>query len=75
MTETVRNRGTGKALFRALGKIAEEHDCLRMDWSVLTWNAPSIAFYEKVLGATRMEDWRQMRLEADGIKRLQKLGL
>lgn len=75
VSESVRNRGAGKALFRALGKIAEQKDCQRMDWSVLTWNAPSIAFYEKVLGATRMEEWRQMRLETDGIKRLQSLGL
>ncbi|KAE8195956.1 hypothetical protein CF336_g2855, partial [Tilletia laevis] len=36
---------------------------------------PSIAFYEKTLGATRMEEWRQMRLDEDGIKRLETLGL
>jgi GNAT superfamily N-acetyltransferase len=35
---SVRNRGAGKALFRALGKVAEEHDCQRMDWMVLNWN-------------------------------------
>ncbi len=75
MTESVRNRGTGKALFRALGLIAEERDCQRMDWSVLTWNLPSIGFYEQVLGAERMEEWRQMRLDTAGIKRLQSLGL
>lgn len=33
-----RNRGAGKALFRALGAVAEEKGCPRMDWSVLTWN-------------------------------------
>ncbi|CAD6916354.1 unnamed protein product [Tilletia caries] len=70
-----RNGGVGKAIFRALGEVAREKGCMRMDWSVLTWNAPSIAFYEKTLGATRMEEWRQMRLDEDGIKRLETLGL
>ncbi|KAK0528470.1 Peroxygenase 1 [Tilletia horrida] len=80
-----RNAGVGKAIFRALGKVAQERGCARMDWSeltenvsveaVLTWNAPSIAFYEKTLGATRMEEWRQMRLDEEGIKRLETLGL
>ncbi|KAL9939788.1 hypothetical protein V8E36_001605 [Tilletia maclaganii] len=70
-----RNGGIGKALFRALGKVAQERECKRMDWSVLTWNLPSIGFYEKTLGATRMEEWRQMRLDEEGIKRLETLGL
>ncbi|KAE8225389.1 hypothetical protein CF319_g1849 [Tilletia indica] len=70
-----RNAGVGKAIFRKLGEVAKERGCARMDWSVLTWNAPSIAFYEKTLGATRMEEWRQMRLDEDGINRLESLGL
>lgn len=70
---SVRNRGAGKALFRALGKVAEENDCQRMDWSVLNWNAPSIAFYEKVLGAVPMKEWTQERLDLEGIHRLRSL--
>lgn len=31
----LRNRGAGKALFRALAKVAREKDCARMDWQVL----------------------------------------
>ncbi|UZJ54124.1 hypothetical protein CBS101457_003444 [Exobasidium rhododendri] len=72
---SVRNKGAGKALFRALGKVAEEKGCMRMDWQVLNWNEPSIAFYEKVLGSTPMVDWTQQRLELDGIKRLRTLGM
>lgn len=34
----LRNKGIGKMLFRALGEVAKEKDCARMDWSVLTWN-------------------------------------
>jgi hypothetical protein len=34
---------------------------------------PSIAFYEKVLGAKPMKEWTQERLELDGIARLRSL--
>ncbi|KAB5593641.1 hypothetical protein CTheo_2934 [Ceratobasidium theobromae] len=67
-----RNLGIGKALFGHLGKVAEENDCARLDWSVLKWNAPSIAFYEKVLGAKPMDEWQGMRLEVEGIQNLRK---
>ncbi|GAC96443.1 acetyltransferase [Pseudozyma hubeiensis SY62] len=70
---TLRNKGVGKLLFKALGQVAEQKDCARMDWSVLTWNAPSIAFYTKVLGAKPMDEWKGMRLEQKGIQDLAKL--
>ncbi|KAF8508869.1 acyl-CoA N-acyltransferase [Hysterangium stoloniferum] len=70
--DAFRNQGIGKAFFAELAQIALEKDCARMDWSVLKWNAPSIAFYEKVLGATGMEEWQGMRLEGDGITSLAK---
>ncbi|KIJ32174.1 hypothetical protein M422DRAFT_70711 [Sphaerobolus stellatus SS14] len=65
-----RNLGVGKALFAELAQIAIEKECARMDWSVLKWNAPSIAFYEKVLGATPMSEWQGMRVEGDAIASL-----
>ncbi|CEH14761.1 diamine n-acetyltransferase [Ceraceosorus bombacis] len=70
-----RNRGAGKALFRELGAIAEREGCPRLDWNVLEWNEPSIAFYTKVLGAHKMDEWRTCRLEGEGITRLRSLGL
>ncbi|PWN97205.1 acyl-CoA N-acyltransferase, partial [Tilletiopsis washingtonensis] len=70
VSPAARNRGAGKALFRALGGVAEERGCARIDWSVLTWNAPSIAFYTQVLGADMMQQWRTCRLEGEGIKKL-----
>ncbi|KAF5389629.1 hypothetical protein D9757_004173 [Collybiopsis confluens] len=63
--------GLGKALFGELGKVAQETNCARMDWSVLKWNQPSIDFYEKRLGAKAMSEWMGMRLEEDGIDNLQ----
>jgi len=67
-----RNKGVGKALFGELGKIAEEKNCGRLDWSVLKWNTPSIDFYEKALQAKSMTEWLGMRLEEDGIENLRK---
>ncbi|KAH7886946.1 acyl-CoA N-acyltransferase [Phlebopus sp. FC_14] len=67
-----RNNGIGKAFFAELGKIAREKNCARLDWSVLKWNEPSIAFYEKVLGAKSLDVWMGMRLEERGIENLQK---
>lgn len=73
VSESHRNKGVGKALFGYLGKLARERDCGRLDWSVLRWNAPSIAFY-KLLGAESMgEEWDQMRLEGPPLAALEKL--
>lgn len=65
-----RGGGVGKAFFGQLGKIAQEKNCARLDWSVLKWNKPSIEFYEKVLGAKSMSEWMGMRLEEEGIANL-----
>jgi len=73
VSEKQRGKGVAKALFRELGKIAQQENCARMDWSVLKWNTPSIDFYEKKLKATKMDDWVGMRLEEDGIEELTKL--
>lgn len=40
----------GRQLLRHLAQIAVAHDCGRFEWSVLDWNAPAIAFYDR-LGA------------------------
>lgn len=36
------------------------------------WNEPSIAFYEKVLSAKRMDGWMGMRLTDEGIQSLSR---
>ncbi|KAG0704914.1 acyl-CoA N-acyltransferase [Suillus ampliporus] len=75
VSPNARNKGVGKALFGELGKIAQEKDCARLDWSVLKWNTPSIAFYENTLEAKAMEGWMGMRLEEQGIENLKKLAV
>jgi GNAT superfamily N-acetyltransferase len=64
-----RGRGIGKALLRRLARIAKERNCGRMEWSVLTWNQPSIEFYHK-LGAVTLEDWRMFRLTGPALEAL-----
>jgi GNAT superfamily N-acetyltransferase len=64
-----RGNGHGKALLRTLAKLAVERDCARLEWSVLNWNAPSIAFY-KALGAIPMDEWSVYRLTDDALKQL-----
>lgn len=59
--EEYRGRRFGKRLFDFCRNEARIRGCGRMDWMVLTWNEPSIQFYEKI-GATRL-GWYTYRLE------------
>lgn len=64
-----RGKRIGKALLANLAKRAVTQDCARVEWSVLDWNAPSIAFYRS-LGAIPMDDWTVFRLTGDALVRL-----
>ncbi|MFN0146627.1 MAG: N-acetyltransferase family protein [Dehalococcoidia bacterium] len=56
-----RGQGFGKALLVELARIAIERGCARLEWSVLDWNEPSIAFY-KAFGAVPMDEWTTFRV-------------
>src|SRR5262249_9690193 len=56
-----RGHGHGKMLLTALARLAVERDYGRIEWSVLDWNAPSIAFYRS-LGAVAKDEWTTFRL-------------
>ncbi len=62
-----RDKGLGKAFLKCLANIAVERNYGRIEWSVLKWNAPSIAFY-KSLGAEPLAEWDFMRLTGDALK-------
>ena len=64
-----RGHGLGKALLAALARLAQARDCARLEWSVLDWNAPSIAFY-KALGARPLDDWIGMRVDGAALAAL-----
>jgi GNAT superfamily N-acetyltransferase len=61
-----RGKGHGKALLRALAALAVERGCPRLDWVVLNWNEPSIAFYRS-LGAVPMDEWTVYRLQGEAL--------
>jgi GNAT superfamily N-acetyltransferase len=63
-----RNRGIGKALLLHVARLANQRSCGRMEWTVLDWNKPAQAFYEK-LGATVLPDWRICRLTGPALAR------
>jgi GNAT superfamily N-acetyltransferase len=64
-----RGQGIGKALLQHIAQLAVERDCGRLEWSVLDWNQPAIAFYEKI-GASVLPDWRICRVTGDAIAQL-----
>lgn len=64
-----RGYGHGKALLVELARLAVGRDCARLEWAVLDWNAPSIAFYER-LGAIPLNEWTTYRLTGDAMRAL-----
>jgi GNAT superfamily N-acetyltransferase len=64
-----RRRGVGTALLAHVARLAVERGCARLDWAVLDWNAPAIAFYERH-GADVLPDWRLCRVTGEALGRL-----
>jgi GNAT superfamily N-acetyltransferase len=64
-----RGLGAGKALLRRLAQRCLDAELGRLEWAVLNWNAPSIAFYDS-LGASKKDDWTVRRLDGDALERL-----
>ncbi len=64
-----RGRGYGKALIASLATVCVERGYSRLEWTVLDWNAPSIAFYRS-LGATPMDEWTTQRLTGEHLAAL-----
>jgi GNAT superfamily N-acetyltransferase len=67
--EQFRGKGIGKALMAEVAAIALREGFWAMRWEVLDWNQPAIDFYKK-LGATFLDDWKEVRLSGDSLKRL-----
>ncbi len=61
-----RGLGGGKALLRGLAQRCMTEGLGRLEWAVLDWNAPSIAFYDS-LGATAKTEWITRRLAGDAL--------
>lgn len=66
-----RGMGVGRALLSSLAQLAVTRNCGRLEWNVLDWNEPAIAFYKRV-GAIPMKEWTTFRLVGDALERLAK---
>ena len=64
-----RGRGIGKALLVYLARECVANGWSRLQWAVLDWNEPSIAFY-KSLGAVMMDEWTLCRVAGPALRRL-----
>ena len=67
VNESMRGTGIGTALLDEVVKYGQSIGVKRINWEVLDWNEPAIAFYEKK-GANVMRDWDVVQLSEQGIK-------
>ncbi len=67
--EAQRGRGYGKALISALAEVCVERGYTRLEWTVLDWNEPAVAFYSSI-GAAPMSEWTTQRLAGDQLSAL-----
>jgi GNAT superfamily N-acetyltransferase len=72
--ESARGRGVGRALLTHLARLAVSRGWGRVDWSVLDWNEPAIAFYRRI-GAEPQSEWRIWRLSGAALERLAQEGV
>lgn len=68
-----RGSGAGKALLANLARRCVAENLGRLEWAVLDWNAPSIAFYDS-LGAAAMDEWIVRRMTGEALARLAASG-
>jgi GNAT superfamily N-acetyltransferase len=64
-----RGRGIGRALLAGLARRCEHEGLARLEWSVLDWNEPALAFY-RTLGAQAMEEWVPHRVTGEALTAL-----
>jgi len=64
-----RGRGIGRALLAGLAARCVREDLARLEWSVLDWNEPALAFY-RTLGARAMDEWVPHRVTGEALTAL-----
>ncbi|WP_457492013.1 N-acetyltransferase family protein [Tardiphaga sp. P5_C7] len=68
-----RGHGIGKALMVKLAQRCVDKGWTQFEWSVLNWNAASIAFY-KSMGAKMMDEWTACKVSGDALRELASRG-
>ena len=69
--ENARKTGAGFALYSEIIAQGKRDNVRRIEWNVLNWNTPAIAFYEKS-GAKILSDWNVVQLDEKGIEEFLK---
>jgi len=64
-----RGKGIGKALLKHLARRCIGEGLTRLQWWVLDWNEPAIAFYQS-LGAKPMDEWTVYRVTGPELEAL-----
>lgn len=67
VSKEMRGSGIGSKLLDEVVKHGHQLGVKRINWEVLDWNEPAIAFYAKK-GAHIKADWRVVHLDEQGIK-------
>ncbi|WP_047418513.1 GNAT family N-acetyltransferase [Cellulophaga sp. Hel_I_12] len=67
VTEKMRGTGMGTALLNEVIRYGHALGVKRINWEVLDWNEPAIAFYESK-GANVMRNWDVVHLDEKGIQ-------
>ncbi|KAF1913105.1 GCN5-related N-acetyltransferas-like protein [Ampelomyces quisqualis] len=66
-----RKKGYGKALLKALAQQVVDIGGKRLEWSCLTWNEPSLQFYQsEIIGAKKKDAWVGLRVDGDALRKL-----
>jgi len=68
-----RGHGVGRRLLERLGELARERGYARIEWAVLRWNEPALAFYAR-LRAEPLEEWVTLRLSGKPLELLGAAG-
>ena len=63
-----RGKGIGKALLQGLARRCAAESLARLEWSVLDWNEPALAFYRSV-GAVPVNGWTVHRFTGEALAR------
>jgi GNAT superfamily N-acetyltransferase len=61
-----RGRGIGRALLQRLARRCVEEKLARLEWWVLDWNEPALAFYCSI-GALPMDEWTVQRVTGQAL--------
>ena len=67
VTEKMRGKGLGKALYDKVMHYAYDQNAGRVEWVVLDWNTNAIEFYEKS-GATIDKEWYLAQMDKKSLK-------